>query len=139
LFYRHLKQTFQRRKLRSARAENARFEMEWSLTGLWALGLYALAQIRARGIPSQRLSIAGALRAFRRMLRDYLHPVERGGSLRERLRDAVIDGYRRTLKASRDYPRKKQERPPGPPRIVNPTTTQLKWLQLFLENVPQKG
>ena len=42
LFYRHLKQTFQRRKLRSARAENARLELEWSLTGLWAMALYAL-------------------------------------------------------------------------------------------------
>ena len=39
LFYRHLKQTFQRRKLRSARAENALFEMEWSLAGLWAMAL----------------------------------------------------------------------------------------------------
>ena len=44
LFYRHLKQTFQRRKLRSARAENVLFELEWSLAGLWAMALYALSR-----------------------------------------------------------------------------------------------
>jgi hypothetical protein len=139
LFYRHLKQTFQRRKLRSGRAENARFEMEWSLTGLWALALYSLIQLRSQGILPQQLSIAQALRAFRRMLRDYVHPVERGRSLRERLRSAVIDGYKRTLKTSRDYPRKKQERPPGPPRITCATRTQLQRVQLLLGTTLQKG
>jgi len=34
LFFRHLKQTFQRRKLRSTSADNARVELEWSLVGV---------------------------------------------------------------------------------------------------------
>src|SRR4029078_5890421 len=46
LFYRHLKQTFQRRKLRSTSAENARLELEWSLVGLWAMGFYVLLEAR---------------------------------------------------------------------------------------------
>jgi hypothetical protein len=135
LFYRHLKQTFQRRKLRSARAENARIEMEWSLTGLWAMALYALPLHHARGISPQRLSVAGTLRAFRRMLRDYLHPIERGSRLRDRIRTAVIDDYPRKNKTSRGYPRKKQERPPGAPTIINASEAQLHWAHLL----PQKG
>jgi hypothetical protein len=133
LFYRHLKQTFQRRKLRSTRAENARLEMEWSLTGLWAMALYALALIHERGIPPRRLSVAGTLRAFRRLLRDYLHPIERGCRLRDRLGIAVIDDYRRKNKTSRGYPRKKQERPPGPPKIIKASRTQLQWVKLLLQ------
>ena len=108
LFYRHLKQTFQRRKLRSARAEHAHFELEWSLAGLWAMALYALPLHHARDLSPPRLSIAGTLRAFRRVLRDYLHPSERGSRLRDRILTAVIDDYPRRTKTSRDYPRKKQ-------------------------------
>jgi Transposase DDE domain len=133
VFYRHLKQTFQRRKLRSARAENAHVEMEWSLTGLWAMTLYALTLIRARGIPAQRLSVARVLRAFRRMLRDYLHPIEPRHRLRDWLRLAVIDAYDRKNKSSRDYPRKKRERPPGAPTIINASKTQLRWARLLTQ------
>jgi hypothetical protein len=114
LFYRHLKQTFQRRKLRSACAENARVEMEWSFAGLWAMALYAqVTRHEKEGFPPQQLSIAQTLRAFRRMLRDYLHPTERGRSLCDRLRTASIDVYQRQSKDSRGYPRKKRETPPG--------------------------
>jgi DDE family transposase len=134
LFYRHLKQTFQRRKLRSARAENARLEMEWSLTGLWAMALYALPVLQARGIPPQRLSVAGTLRGFRRLLRDYLHPIEQGCRLRDRIRLAVIDEYERKNKTSRGYPRKKQERPPRAPIIIKASATQIQYTQLLLQN-----
>src|SRR5207248_10130160 len=81
LFFRHLKQTFQRRKLRSTSAENARVELQWSLVGLWCLALYAQVELMKRGVDPQELSMAGALRAFRRTLRDYLHRAERKRSL----------------------------------------------------------
>lgn len=139
LFYRHLKQTFQRRKLRSASAENARIELEWSLTGLWAMALYALVEIHARGIPPQRLSVALTVGAFRRVLRDYLHPSQRGQRLRDYLQNAVIDDYQRNRKTSRDYPRKKQEHAPGAPRIMAASTMQLQRLQLLLSQPTQKG
>ena len=76
LFFRHLKQTFQRRKLRSTSADNARVELEWSLVGLWGMALYAQVELRKHGTDPQRISVAGALRAFRRILRDYLHPLD---------------------------------------------------------------
>jgi hypothetical protein len=138
LFYRHLKQTFQRRKLRSASAENARVEMEWSLLGLWGMGLYAQAELTRAGIAPRRLSVAKMLRAFRRMLRDYRHPAERGTALCSLLRHALIDDYPRTNKTSRDYPRKKQEKPPGAPQIQLASPAQVALAQ-ELRAEAQKG
>ena len=53
---------------------NARVELDWSLVGLWCLGLYAQVELAKHGIDPQHLSMAGALRAFRRTLRDCLTP-----------------------------------------------------------------
>ena len=86
VFYRHFKQTFGRRKLRSNSADNAHIEIEWSLVGLWAMALYALVQTTKQGLPPNRLSIAETLRNFRNTLRDYRHPRERKQRLRSQLR-----------------------------------------------------
>ena len=125
LFYRHLKQTFQRRKLRSTCAANAAVELEWALVGLWALGLSAAVELARQQIPLKRISMAGVLRAFRRMLRDYLHPVERGRSLRALLRAALVDEYVRPRKQSRDYPRKKKHELIGIPDIVEASPAEI--------------
>lgn len=138
LFYRHLKQTFHRRKLRSTCAENALLEMHWSLAGICAMAFYALAQFHREDLPPQRLSMANALRAFRRMMRDYLHPAERGQTLRLQLQLALIDTYKRDNKNSRDYPRQKKERPPGPPTIMKASNTQFQLAQ-SLKTAMQKG
>jgi hypothetical protein len=124
LFYRHLKQTFQRRKLLSASAPNARFEIQWSLVGLWAMALYALVEADRHQIPPQKLSFARLLLAFRRTLRDYLHPVQPGERLCQRLRRAIVDSYLRQNKQSRNHPHKKREQLPGPPRILTATPQQ---------------
>jgi hypothetical protein len=50
-------------------------------------------------------------------MREYRGAPEPGGSLWERLGVAGIDGYRRSSKASRDYPRKKREHAIGAPEI----------------------
>ena len=125
LFYRHLKQSFQRRKLLSREAANARLEITWSLLGLWAMSLFALVEAVGQGVQPAKLSFAKLLRAFRRTMRDYLHPTERNGRLCERLRRAIIDSYQRENKASRNYPQKKKERPPGPPKILNANRKQI--------------
>jgi hypothetical protein len=138
LFYRHLKQTFQRRKLLSASAENARVELAWSLVGLWAMALYALVEADRQDVPPERLSFAKLLLAFRRTLRDYLHPTEPAERLCERLRHAIIDPYFRKLKSSRNFPRKKQERPPGPPKIIQASKAQIQ-LAYRLAVKQQKG
>jgi hypothetical protein len=68
LLYRHLKQTFQRRKLRSTCADNSQVEMAWSLIGLWAMSLYTQIANQLDGIPLTRLSMAGILYRFRQFL-----------------------------------------------------------------------
>lgn len=118
LFYRHLKQTFRRRKLLSREAENAKLEITWSLFGLWAMSLFALVEAAGNGIAPEKLSFAKLLLAFRRTMRDYLHPTQDGQRLCERLRQALIDSYVRKNKASRNYPRKKKEKPPGVPKLL---------------------
>ena len=139
VFYRHLKQTFGRRKLRSTCADNAQVEIEWSLVGLWAMALYALIEVNRSGTPPRRLSIAQTLRAFRRMLRDYRHRSERGDRLRDRLRSAVIDSYERQNKTSRNYPRQKQETPPGPPKLLNASKQQIKQAKQLTACNKEKG
>jgi hypothetical protein len=124
LFYRHFKQTFQRRKLRSAKAENALVELHWSMIGLWAMSLVAMTELCRHAIPPHRLSAAGVLRVFRRFMRDYLHPLSHG--LRPQLRQAVVDTYIRRQKASRDYPRKKKHERIGIPTIEDATPTQIR-------------
>ena len=126
LFYRHLKQTYQRRKLRSTQADNARIELEWSLLGLWAMALYAQVELVRKQVPARKISIAGVLRAFRRMLRDYLHPADSAHSLCALVRRAIVDDYYRANKASRTETRRKYEKPPAPPDIRPATRAQIK-------------
>jgi Transposase DDE domain len=136
VYHRGLKQTFQRRKLRSHSAAPVEVELQWSLVGLWAMSLYALVQIR-RGRPQPgRPSCAKVLEAFRRMLRDYLHPAERNATLGRRLRRAVIDEYARKAKDSRDYPRKKTTTPPGPPTIVPASAKQIRLAKELRHKTP---
>ena len=122
VYYRSFKQTFQRRKLRSYKAEHARVELDWSMAGLWAACLYAQ---HCGRMPPRRLSVAGVVRAFRRAIHHYAVSPKEGGDLTTRLAQAVIDDYPRKNKASRDYPRKKQEKPAGPPEVIPATQEQV--------------
>lgn len=127
LYFRHLKQTFQRRKLKSTSATHARVELEWSLIALWGMVLYAQTELTKRKIEPQQASVAGVLRAFRRLLRDYLHPLQRDRSLTALIHRALRDEYVRKNKASRDYPRKKNpDPPPGPPEILIASAAQIR-------------
>ena len=125
LFYRHLKQTFDRRKLRSKNAQNARVEAEWSLLGLWAMALHAQAFQQSQRLDPTQLSVAGMLRAYRRAMREYKSEPEPGEDLLTMLKLALKDDYERASKTSRDYPRKKRETAAGPPQILTATKAQV--------------
>lgn len=122
VYYRSFKQTFERRKLRSYKAEHAAVELDWSMVGLWAACLYAQ---HCGRIPPRKLSVASVLRAFRRTIRHAVPP-EPGITLPQLLQSAVLDNYKRKNKASRGYPRKKREKPAGPPQIITATSTQVR-------------
>lgn len=123
LFYRHFKQTFGRRKLRSHTAEHVRCEAHWTMLGLNALLLHAVAELHRHRIPPARLSVAQALRAYRTALRNVDRRADPGESLGGLLARSVIDDYVRTSKRSRDYPRKRYE-PPTQPPTIQPATRQ---------------
>lgn len=134
LFYRHLKHTFGMHKLRSRSSAAAYVEMTWSFLGLWCMALHGLKQLHDQGISPHRLSFAKLIRAFQRMMRDYAHPSEKRCRLCDLLLEAVIDNYQRGDRTSRDYPRKKKEKPPGPPKIRKATKQEIQIATLLKQN-----
>ena len=125
VYYRHCKQTFERRKLRSQNPDNAMVELHWSLLGMWAMGLHSHRHLVQQGILPQRISFAGVWRAYRRPMREYKSRPDRGERLSDLLDLAVIDRYVRKNKTSRDYPRKKQDQAAGPPVVLRATRSQI--------------
>jgi Transposase DDE domain len=121
--YRSYKQTLDRRILKSRTPATCLVEAQWTMLGLWLLGLLCVSRQRAGG-PS-RWSVAVARDAVRRALRQSDQP-GRAGALDAELRRARIDVYARDRpKAARNYPRKKRDRPPGPPKIKPATSKQI--------------
>jgi hypothetical protein len=138
LFYRHFKQTFSRRKLRSHRGDHAEVEATWSLVGLWSLGLHAQVELAYDDIPASGVSVAGLLKAYRASMKAYRSHPEPGESLWEQLSTAVIDGYTRSNKASREYPRKKREHAIGAPEIRPATKLEIEMARQIKDNHPSR-
>lgn len=124
LFYRDCKQTFERSKLRSHNPDHVMIELHWSLLGIWAMGLHSHKHLLHRGVPPERISFVGVLRAYRRPMREYKSLPDPGERLTELLDVAVLDDYQRAAKRSRDYPRKKQPPDIKPPIILIATKRQ---------------
>lgn len=125
VYYRHCKQTFERRKLRSQNPDNAMVELQWALLGMWAMGLHSHARLVRQGIEPGRISFAGLWRAYRRPMREYRSRPDPGERLIEILDRAIIDPYKRINKTSRDYPRKKEEKAAGRPVLRRATPSQI--------------
>lgn len=126
VFYRSYKQTMQRRKLLSRRAAACLAEAQWTLLGLWLLGLMTVSRLIGEGIDPLEMSVAAARDAVRQALRDR-QPRRGPRSLNGLLRAAVKDTYdRHTSKTARNYPRKKRETPPKPPKIKPATEAEIK-------------
>jgi hypothetical protein len=126
LYYRHCKQTFERRKLRSYNPDNAMLELHWSLLGMWAMGLHSHCRLVPQGIPPEKISFANVWRAYRKPMREYKSEPDPGERMNDWLDGAIIDSYERKNKASRDYARKKQEPGAGPPEIVKAKPEQVR-------------
>lgn len=104
VFYRSLKRTLQRSRLRSASGARARLELEWTLVATVFLAVLGARAIRDAGSDPARLSVARALRALRRLLA--AGAGAGADDLAERLGTALRDSYhRKRPKASRHNPR----------------------------------
>lgn len=139
LFFRHFKQTFGRRKLRSHKAEHAVCELEWSLLGLWTMLFYARKHSSCTRAEPAGLSVAKVLRAFRQILREFRRRFTPHVRLSDLLLGAVIDRYPRRDKRSRGYPRKKYEPPAKPPRITTATVQQRQRVKQLASDKSPKG
>jgi hypothetical protein len=118
VFYRSYKQTLGRRKLLSRTAATCLAESQWTLVGLWLLGLLSVSRIIAAGGDPTAWSVAASRNLVREALRDDRPHRTVRPPLAARLAEAIKDGYNRGGgKAARNYPRKKTERPPAPPTI----------------------
>jgi hypothetical protein len=119
VFYRAMKETFERRKLRSNSCTHALCELDWSLVGLWAVCLHS--QLQHRRAKNRRISVAKLLRAIRKSMREYQTVPRAGEDLWTLVALAVNGNNARRNKASRNYPIKKRRRTIGAP-LIHPAT-----------------
>lgn len=135
VFYRSLKQTLRRHKMRSETPDRAECELTWAVTGLALLSLMSIRQIIARGQDPLSLSVAAALRAVRLAMRKTARCGGRNPLLRQ-LGRAQKDTYRRAgSKQARNWPHKKTERPPGPPRVLIATLKQVQQAKVLYDKL----
>lgn len=130
--FRALKQTLERRKVRSCQAERAKEELLWSVIALWILTLMGMRTLKRAGLDPHRLSIAGALAAIRHAA----HSSASLSGLRRRMCRAVMDQYlRRAGKTAYRWPHKKNPKPPGAPRLTVATRLQVARAQALLRSI----
>ena len=105
VFFRTLKQTFGCSKLRSHAPHNVALELDWSLLALWVMEAWCNDALLARQQSVRLRSTAGALR----ILHCYLEQATFGLAVTNFSKLAVLsdDGYERSRKSIRKWPRKR--------------------------------
>ena len=117
VLFRSFKESFEHRKLRSRAPQQAYDELYWCMVSLLLLAMMSVSALVKKKQPPSCFSVTSALRIVRYAMRDY-HVWRYNGDIRVLLVKAVLDEYQRSSsKESRDWPRKKQESPPLPPKI----------------------
>jgi hypothetical protein len=135
VFYRSYKQTLHRHRLLSRTPATCLAECSWTMLGLWLLGLVTVTAIVGRRLDPLSWSVALARNAVRRALRKSISGRHRG-RLFDELAAAVKDRYQRHgPKAARDYPRKKREKPPGPPKIQSASAKEIETAQQLRDKI----
>lgn len=118
VFYRAFKRTLDQHKLRSDAPEQAKWELHWAMMAFLLLGLMTVEGIIDRGRDPLSISVAAALRIVRQVMREPQRCWRHRGDLRFLLGEAQKDEYVRTSsKKARNWPHKKNQSPPGVPKI----------------------
>ena len=140
VFYRSAKQTLERRRLLSRTPATCLIEAQWTLLGIWLLGLLTVRELVERKIDPVEISYANARDVVRGEMRRATRVTSRSrrrpplDKLRQELASASKDRYHRSRpKRARNYPRKKRERPPGPPKIRSATLKEQATAKRFRE------
>jgi hypothetical protein len=130
VFFRSYKQTLNRRTVKSRTPATALAEVAATVLGLWLLGMLTVKRLASRGVDPLHWSVAKARDAVRQAMRAPLAGPRRSrcrqfNNLNHALAHAWRDHYpRRGKKTARNYPRKKREPPPKPPKIKPATPHQ---------------
>jgi Transposase DDE domain len=124
LEFRGLKQTLDKALLRSRNDKRLLVELDWSIVAMAVVELLALkeqqraAAARGQAADPAKRSLAGAVRALRRCLRELREAPAEGEGLTERLRAAVTDDYRRRSSKRCRYKRRNPDKKPlGDPKL----------------------
>lgn len=135
VYHRSFKQTLQRRTLLSRTPATCQAEVQWIVLGLWLLGLMQIMPGIPRRRSPRKWSVARSRDVVRRAMRNDPPAgcrAPRTVSLQQALACATIDNYtRHGSKQARNYPRKKQEKPPGPPKIKSATAKEIQLATQF--------
>lgn len=130
VFYRSLKQTLEHRTMRSGAPEQARAELAWSIVGLQLMGLLTVREMIGRGVDPLGWSVAATRDLVRQTLQAHSSRWVSVACWQRRLAACVKDGYVRSAgKKSRDWPDRKHDRPPGPPKIRLATANEVRQAQ----------
>jgi hypothetical protein len=140
VYHRGFKQTLSHHKLLSRTPATCLIEATWIILCVWLLGLLCIAQIPSCKSP-RKWSVAKSRDAVRRAMRGVKPGKKKKATSRDLakvLSQAIYDDYVRTKpKASRNYPRKRQRKPPGKPKIKLATESQIRQAaKLARVNVP---
>jgi hypothetical protein len=120
LYYRSLKQTLGHQTLRSRTPHMALAEQTWHVFATWLLQAITAQALIAAGRAPASWSAAKARDAVRQLFRKALtqRTCRASQTFRRTLQAATLDDFRRAgPKQTRHWPRKKQEQPPGPPKL----------------------
>ncbi|EAQ77746.1 IS4 family transposase [Blastopirellula marina] len=133
VFFRTVKQSCQRSKLRCCTPRNLLTEIHWTLIGVWAAFYYAKQVQRDQPGKRARLSPVKIIRAFAAATTSVALKARAAALLISELTQAVLadESNRTSSKKSRSYPRKKRPKSCGPPKIASPTKLQMKYAKLF--------
>lgn len=126
VFFRGFKQTLGQRQMRSHAPVQAALELRWSVLALAVIGLWTVQSQGAAGGTPGRSRLAAALRHLRGGLRPPAQTCRRSDTLAARLARALRDPYiRRAPKTSGHWPHKKNDPPPGAPKITPASAAQI--------------
>lgn len=116
VYFRHLKQTMGFATIKSRTPATAMNEHHWRLMSFWTLQRIAVGHQLAAGQNPRRFSAAQARREIRDVLQ-LMQQSRRGTPLAKRWLTTQTDSYQRKgPKTTRDWPRKKNDKPPNPPK-----------------------
>lgn len=126
VYFRSLKQTMDFGQMRSRTSATALNEYTWKRISFWTLQRIVVVHQIAKGKNPRRFSAATARSEIREVLQ-LMQQGCRGRSLKQRCLDMQVDDYRRKgAKATGEYPRKKNDKPPQPPKTKVATAAEIR-------------